>query len=142
MPTIAAQQILVPKKGYIGDTAELRCSFNNGSNLLKTFTEKGSTELSLVSQDTFTSTDEYTIKNVTLSPAGVDFYQLTVTFIPWKTGSIQLPPLQLEGTDITIDFQPVQIVSLILQRVQMQPPCGIRRHLCFCLAPPTSFTVH
>ena len=113
MPTIAAQQILVPKKVYIGDTAELRCSFNNGSSLLKTFTEKGSAELSLVSQDTFTSTDEYTIKNVTLSPAGVDFYQLTVTFIPWKTGSIQLPPLQLEGTDITIDFQPVQIVSLI-----------------------------
>ena len=113
MPTIAAQQILVPKKVYIGDTAELRCTFNNGSKLLKDFTTNGTTELSLVSQSDFTSTDEYNIKSVTLSPAGVDFYQLTVTFIPWKTGTIQLPPLEVEGTDITIDFQPVQIVSLI-----------------------------
>ena len=113
MPTIAAQQILVPKKVYIGDTAELRCTFNNGSTLLKDFTANGTAELSLVSQNNFTSTDEYDIKSVTLSPAGVDFYQLTVTFIPWKTGTIQLPPLAVEGTDITIDFQPVQIVSLI-----------------------------
>ena len=111
MQTITGQQILIPKKVYIGDTAELRCSFNSGSSVLKALVANGTTELSLVSYNN--SSPDYDIKSISLSPAGVDFYQLTVTFIPWKTGLIQLPSLELENAELQIDFQPVQIVSLI-----------------------------
>lgn len=112
MAEISPQQILVPKKVYIGDTAELRCTFNNPSSELKQLISgdgKNNAELSLVS---LTSPD-YDIKSITLSPAGVDFYQLSITFIPWKTGEIQFPPLAIENTDLTVEFQPIQIVSLV-----------------------------
>ena len=112
MATISPQQILVPKKVYIGDLAELRCNFNNPSPALKKLVENGTNELSLVSQST-TEQEDYEIKSITLSPAGVDFYQLTVSFIPWKTGELQFPPLTIEDTDITVEFNPVQIVSLV-----------------------------
>ncbi len=112
MASFSVQQILIPKKVYIGDQAELRCSFNSPNTELKQLLNKesdGQTELSLVS---LVSSD-YDIKSVTLSSAGVDFYQLSVNFIPWKTGEIQFPPLTIDGTDLIIEFHPVQIVSLV-----------------------------
>ena len=83
MTTIAPQQILMPKKVYIGDTAELRCTFNSPAPQLKQLTVNGIAKLPFVSQ---TDTEDYVIKDVSLAPAGVDFYQLTITFVPWKTG--------------------------------------------------------
>ena len=112
MAEISPQQILVPKKVYIGDLAELRCSFNTPSPVLKQLVANGTYELPLVSQSTDTQ-DDYEISSITLSPAGVDFYQLTVSFIPWKTGELQFPPLTIEDSDLTVNFQPIQIVSLI-----------------------------
>lgn len=111
MANISPQQILVPKKVYIGDTAELRCTFNSPNPVLKELVSKGSAELPLVSQ--ISTQDEYVIKNISLSPAGIDFYQLTITFIPWKTGDLHFPSMEIENTDVILDFQPVQIVSLI-----------------------------
>ena len=119
MPEISAQQILVPKKVYIGDTAELRCTFNSPDEALKEYAAQGTIKLTNDSfikisnnKNIFPESD-YQIKNITLSPAGVDFYQITVTFVPWKTGEITFPPLCIEGTDINLTFQPVNIVSLI-----------------------------
>lgn len=112
MASFSTQQILIPKKVYIGDQAELRCTFNSPNAELKQLVNSGNNgqvNLSLVS---FESSD-YEVKDVTLFSTGVDFYQLSVTFIPWKTGEIQFPPLTIDGTDLLIEFQPVQIVSLI-----------------------------
>lgn len=120
MQIISPQQILVPKKVYVGDTAELRCTFNSPNTQLKQLTVNGVAELPLVS---YTETDntttfatphkDYEINKISLSPAGVDFYQFTITFVPWKTGELVLPPMEIEGTGIILEFQPVQIVSLI-----------------------------
>lgn len=112
MATISPQQILIPKKVYIGDTAELRCTFNSPDPFLKQLTSNGTAELPLVSQST-ESQEEYVIKNISLSPSGIDFYQLTITFIPWKTGDLLFPSMEIEGSDIVLEFQPIQIVSLI-----------------------------
>ena len=112
MASFSVQQILIPKKVYIGDQAELRCTFNSPSTELKQLVNKecnGQTELSLVSLES----SDYDIKSVTLSSAGVDFYQLSVNFIPWKTGEIQFPPLTIDGTDLIVEFHPVQIVSVV-----------------------------
>ena len=110
MTTIAPQQILMPKKVYIGDTAELRCTFNSPAPQLKQLTANGIAKLPFVSQ---TDTEDYVIKDVSLAPAGVDFYQLTITFVPWKTGDLLFPPMEIEGADTILEFQPLQIVSLI-----------------------------
>ncbi len=110
MNTITPQQILMPKKVYIGDTAELRCTFNSPAPKLKQLTANGTSKLPFVSQ---TNIEEYVIKDVSLSPAGVDFYQLTITFVPWKTGDLLFPPMEIEGADTILEFQPLQIVSLI-----------------------------
>ena len=122
MQIITPQQILVPKKVYIGDTAELRCTFNSPNPLLQKLTANGVAELPLVShtaEDSDTNTDfavphkDYEIQKLTLSPAGVNYYQFTVTFVPWKTGELQLPPMEIEGSELILEFQPLQIVSLI-----------------------------
>ena len=112
MATISPQQILIPKKVYIGDTAELRCTFNSPDPFLKQLTSSGTAEPPLVSQSTEPQ-EEYVIKNISLSPSGIDFYQLTITFIPWKTGDLLFPSMEIEGSDIVLEFQPIQIVSLI-----------------------------
>lgn len=112
MQIISPQQILIPKKVYIGDTAELRCTFNSPSPTLKQLVANGITKLPLVSQSNATS-DDYVIQSITLSPAGVDYYQFTITFTPWKTGDIQFSPMEIEGSELIIEFQPVQVVSLI-----------------------------
>ncbi|MDY3722976.1 MAG: hypothetical protein SOZ96_10370 [Treponema sp.] len=112
MATISPQQILIPKKVYIGDTAELRCTFNSPDPFLKQLTSSGTAELPLVSQS-IEPQEEYVIKNISLSPSGIDFYQLTITFIPWKTGDLLFPSMEIEGSDIVLEFQPIQIVSLI-----------------------------
>lgn len=112
MATISPQQILIPKKVYIGDTAELRCTFNSPDSFLKQLTSSGTAKLPLVSQSTEPQ-EEYVIKNISLSPSGIDFYQLTITFIPWKTGDLLFPSMEIEGSDIVLEFQPIQIVSLI-----------------------------
>lgn len=131
MTTITPQQILVPKKVYIGDAAELRCTFNSPSSALKQLTANGTAEVSAHSEFSATPatsgisadsgisvtaeisalSDDYEIKSITLSPAGVDFYQLSLNFVPWKTGLIEFPNLTLE--DVTIVFEPVPIVSLV-----------------------------
>ena len=112
MATISPQQILIPKKVYIGDTAELRCTFNSPDPFLKQLTSSGTAELPLVSQS-IEPQEEYVIKNSSLSPSGIDFYQLTITFIPWKTGDLLFPSMEIVGSDIVLEFQPIQIVSLI-----------------------------
>lgn len=110
MQEITAQQILLPKKVYIGDTAELRCTFNSPDVNLKALVSNGARKLTF---DSLSLNEDYDIKDISLSPAGVDFYQLSITFVPWKTGDLFFPPLTIEGSEVTVLFQPVNIVSLI-----------------------------
>lgn len=108
MINFQTQQILVPKKVYIGDAAELRVSFNSQEALSA---EGFAEELNF---------KDYTVQDVKLLPSGVNYYQLTITFIPWKTGDIQFPDYEFKlqnGQDETykIKFEPVNIVSIIEQ---------------------------
>lgn len=113
MISIQTQQILLPKQVYIGDTAELRCTFNFNSAELKSLTQNGIVELSCENFLEPLNSIDYQIKNVTLAPTGVDLYQITISFVPWKTGEIFFPSFNLEGYQI--DFESVNIVSLAQQ---------------------------
>jgi len=126
MIEIQAQQILLPKKVYIGDTAELRCSFSSNSLSLKNFLNGN---IAVLSENGFTSEldlKSYNIQKIQLMPAGVDYYQLSITFVPWKTGNIQFPSYNISANfhkeselaiddEIIINFNKVNIVSLIEQ---------------------------
>ena len=62
--SVSAQQILMPKKVYIGDTAELRCSFNTDLDLFKKLPKGSSKELSVTSFTSELNSKEYDIKNI------------------------------------------------------------------------------
>ena len=106
MITLQTQQILVPKQVYIGDKAELRCTFSTAEKIQA---EGFCSELDY---------SQYDIKNVQLLPSGNNYYTLTITFIPWRTGEISLPDysLSVEGAgsseSFIIHFNPVSIVSI------------------------------
>ena len=126
MTEFQTQQVLLPKKVYIGDSAELRCTFNSNSLSLKNFVNGESVQLSLEGFSGLLSTKDYDIQKISLSPAGVDFYQFSMTFVPWKTGTISFPPYNISlnfadpsglnlNDSLEISFAPVNIVSLVEQ---------------------------
>lgn len=105
MISFQTQQVLVPKKVYIGDAAELRVTFNSQQ------------EISAVGFSEEVDFKDYSIQDIKILPAGVNYYQLTITFVPWKTGNIKFPDYELKaGTELcSIKFEPVNIVSIIEQ---------------------------
>ena len=113
MSTIKSQQILVPKKVHIGDTAELQCTFSFDSLKLKNLVSKGKTELPLSIFNDPIDENECEISKITLSPAGINYYQLGITFTTWKTGTIEFPDITIEDLELTLD--PENIVSLTEQ---------------------------
>lgn len=99
MISIQTQQILVPKQVYIGDRAELQCTFTSSS------------ELKAVGFIQELDYSEYEIKDVQLISTGDNSYRLTVSFVPWRTGLISLPDYQL-GDDFFVHFNSVTIDSI------------------------------
>lgn len=111
MITVQTQQVLVPKQVYIGDRAELRCTFNTNAQIKA---EGFCGELDY---------NQYDIKDVKLQPSGVNSYTLTIAFVPWRTGDIIIPDYKLSeeagaygseaaDNELIIHFNPVNIVSL------------------------------
>lgn len=152
MTGIETQQILLPKKVYIGDSAELRCTFNSNSLYLKDFVGSESVSLSLNAFTQELNSQDYNIQKITLSSAGVDYYQLSITFVPWKTGTIILPPYNVSANfdtsnpltsfsladQIEINFEPVNIVSIVEQN-QVQ---GLSPSAPPMLLPGTSYKLY
>lgn len=152
MTGIDTQQILLPKKVYIGDSAELRCTFNSNSLYLKDFVGSESVSLSLNAFTQELNSQDYNIQKITLSSAGVDYYQLSITFVPWKTGTIILPPYNVSANfdtsnpltsfsladQIEINFEPVNIVSIVEQN-QVQ---GLSPSAPPMLLPGTSYKLY
>ena len=111
MITVQTQQVLVPKQVYIGDRAELRCTFNTNAQIKA---EGFCGELDY---------NQYDIKDVKLQSSGVNSYTLTIAFVPWRTGDIIIPDYKLSeeagaygseaaDNELIIHFNPVNIVSL------------------------------
>jgi len=135
MQEITPQQILLPKKVFIGDIAELRCTFNSPEAELKELISQGPVKIS-----SHIYTSDFEIKDIQLYPAGVDFYQLSITFVPWKTGDLLFPPLKIEEADVTILFQPVNIVSLL--STDEKNPTALQETRAPLLLPGTSYKLY
>ena len=118
MVNIQIKQNLIPKQVYIGDSAQLLCSFNSNSEILKTLMADKD-RITLPSENFVQDLDftEYEIKEITLTKAGIDYYNLNVSFVPWRTGQLNFPDYRLfsekiENQEIIIVFEPFSISSL------------------------------
>ena len=118
MINIQIKQNLIPKQVYIGDSAQLLCSFNSNSEILKSLlAEKDIISLPLENFATNLDFTQYDIKEITLAKAGIDYYNLNLSFVPWRTGPVQFPDYRLftdkiENQEIVIVFEPLSISSL------------------------------
>ena len=127
---IQSQQSTFPKAIYIGDKAELRCSFSTGTALT---TGSLSTEGFLEEIDF----SLYDINDVSLQKSGTDYYTLVINFTPWRTGQILFPDFQLEGAG-TVHFEAVQIQSL----VEQQGVTDIKTFSSPLLLPGTAYKIY
>lgn len=119
MVYIQSQQILVPRQVFIGDRAEIRCSFEVDSVLLRnTIAQKGNIELSKEFFLTPLDETKYEIKSVQITSTSYNQYSLVVSFVPWRTGSMELPAFDLgaalnsDAEIYVIGFNPQDIVSI------------------------------
>ena len=138
MANLKSQQILVPMQVFIGDDAELRCTFNSNSSAIKKLIDNskdGSVELTISDFEKPIESSEYDISQITLELKGVDFYQLQISFNPWKVGKIQFPSINI--ADEILDFSPIQIMSI----VEQTNTSSLKESISPLLLPNTSYKI-
>ncbi len=102
------QIVVLPKDVYVGDQMEIRYTFATSIDL--------SSNIQLPAQLTTPEMDDLTILSITLSEAdstGSNGYVLSVQCIPWKSGIIDIPPLQ-EDLALEIDVPAISIQSILV----------------------------
>jgi len=127
---IKSQQSVFPKTIYIGDKAELRCSFNCG-------TELKTGELSAQGFSDSLDFSLYDVQKILLQKSGTDYYTLVINFIPWHTGALSIPDFQIEGAG-TIHFEDVAVLSL----VQSEGVTDLRSYSSPLLLPGTTYKIY
>lgn len=138
MANLKSQQILVPMQVFIGDDAELRCTFNSNSSAIKKLIDNskdGYVELTISDFEKPIESSEYDISQITLELKGVDFYQLQISFNPWKVGKIQFPSINI--ADEILDFSPIQIMSI----VEQTNTSSLKESISPLLLPNTSYKI-
>lgn len=120
-----AVQLLSPKEVFIGDTAEISYTFY--SPIAFPMGETDSIYISFPQE--FLEAKTYTIKGGFLRRTG-NQYRLSISFIPWKSGTITIPPFDLltllapETSGFEITLAPVTVASLVEKtgKKTVQPP--------------------
>ena len=131
----STQAALIPKDVYVGDEAEIRFAFSFAGSLFspdmsglsggaqgelapaRTAGKQASLSTSEEKITELLSNDGYTVKKLTLSGSG-NLYVLSVFFIPWKTGELDMAPFdlasvfELSASPLFIDIPVVQIQSI------------------------------
>ncbi len=115
---VESQEVnLVPKEVYVGDEAEIRFAFDWDGTL---FEDNASSIATIVTSSTIDESldADYTIKTMQLFPSQTG-YVLSVLFIPWKTGNLDLEPFDLatvfdiKPPSLFIDIPEVHIKSML-----------------------------
>ncbi len=114
-----ASEILVPKKIYVGDTAELRFTFRSSIELFEDSPETDEKNIPLSNLPFDSDNSDFTLSKLALQKNGF-FYTVVFTFIPWRTGFIDIPSfdlLSLSGKSpavpLFIDPKPVEVSSVL-----------------------------
>lgn len=121
---VDCEQVVLPHRIFVGDTAEFRCSFSSSAEFLSVSVNS---RLELPSSAFVSAPDpsSVTIKEVRFRCTAPGHYQLVFIFVPWRTGSLVLPEYSLtsafSGVSPSVPDRyiirpdPVEILSLIGQ---------------------------
>lgn len=117
------RQVLVPREVFVGDRAELRCTFQSQMDFAAladpSLVKDGAIQLN-THADAFTRhAGDYTVELAVLQQAGTTC-TLIITFVPWKTGQLHFEACDLpalcgaaeHAEPFLIHFSPVEISSL------------------------------
>lgn len=145
MAYMQSQQVLVPRQVYIGDSAELRCTFETESVLFRNLVaQKGNIELSKEYFMGELDASKWDVKNVVISSSGYNKYTLSISFVPWRTGNIDLPAFDM-GAALNSDaeiyvmgFQRFEVVSI----TKTQSLSSLRDIQSPLLLPGTTYKVY
>lgn len=121
---------LVPKDVYVGDEAEIRFSFAWDGNLFAESKEQSASSFNSAEFDESLDST-YTIKSMHIMPS-TNGYVLSIIFIPWKAGFLNIPPFDLSETfDIATKPLPIDIPEVNIQSIvektgekNIRPPTG------------------
>ena len=94
-------QIVIPQKIYVGDTVELHYSFVSELDLFSQAPAKSEMQLPLDRLTYESDNDDFLIKKLLLQKNGKS-YTIIITFVPWKTGFLKIPDINLSDV-IPID---------------------------------------
>lgn len=137
-------QLIIPKKIFVGDTAELRYNFRSSIDLFSDNTNVNELLISLDKLQINIDNNEYSIEKVILQRNGT-FYTVIFTFIPWITGFIDFPKFDLlmvlfgtNNVPFEIDPLPFEVVSIISSGIDM----NIRQPTPPLLIPGTIYIVY
>ena len=124
-------QVVLPKKIYVGDVAEIRVSFSSGidffADLPATQAER---KLSLSNLGFDTDNEDFLLKDVILRRTELN-YTLILFVMPWNTGEIKIPSINLtagiytdEKMPFVIPIEPFTVSSILTKGVEssMVPP--------------------
>lgn len=127
------QQAVSPKVFYVGDTAEVRYSFKSGvdffSDLDKSIFER---QINISRMPFAIENDDFSLVSASLIRSKVD-YTVVLTIIPWKSGKLIIPAIDLYSVvyeenkvPFVIKIQPVEVGSLLDKDsdIALLPPEG------------------
>lgn len=123
-------EILIPKKIYVGDTAELRFTFRSSIELFEDSPGTDEKNIPLSNLPFDSDNSDFTLSGLTLQKNGF-FYTVVFTFIPWRTGFVDIPSfdlLSLSGKNsavpLLIDPNPVEVSSVLSnsEENEIRPP--------------------
>ena len=124
-------QVVLPKKIYVGDVAEIRVSFNSGIDFFADLpANQIERNLNLSNLAIDVDNDDFLLKNAILRRVDLT-YTLVLFVVPWKTGEIKIPAINLtagiytdEKMPFVIPIEPFTVSSILTKGVEssMVPP--------------------
>ena len=137
------KQIVVPKKIYVGDTAQLHYTFRSGVDFFPD--EEFLSEKKLIPEKFPFSLDneDFTILNAVLLRNG-DLYTVDITFIPWKPGVLKFPSFDLYSLvfgNASIAFE-IDLDAIEVSSVLQNDDVSLRPFVSPLLFPGTIYFVY
>lgn len=129
----AVSQTVLPKQIYVGDTAEIRCSFRADFDFFSGVpSDQNERTLTLAALPFDCENDDFSLEKAVLQKSG-SAYTLVLTFVPWRTGAVDIPRFDLAAAvcgpnspPYPIDPAPCRISSILENtgELSLRPPRG------------------
>ncbi|MBQ5847905.1 MAG: hypothetical protein IIW49_03210, partial [Treponema sp.] len=124
-------QVVLPKKIYVGDVAEIRVSFSSGIDFFADLpANQIERNLNLSNLAIDVDNDDFLLKNAILRRVDLT-YTLVLFVVPWNTGEIKIPSINLtagiytdEKMPFVIPIETFTVSSILTKGVEssMVPP--------------------